>query len=411
MLEQGLVFVAPRGARSCRRSSPFRSRAKNIVPVAAFEWRPKSRKRYVEHFRKRSVTLREAVPCPIRVRGAADDTTTAGSASITGGVPGSVDEFDGGFIKFYGSSTAGDATITSLFESNIEFHDSARAGNATLVAESHGFIFFQDTTSADHAIILVENGGELNFSPIFPGCGCTGGESTAEHATITNNGITSFYRDSTAGSATIITNNGGVTSFYSRSTGGTAALFTNAGGVVDISGLGLSHDDSGNPPANVPGMTVGSIAGGGIYFLGSKQLIVGSNNLSTTVSGAIEDGGQDGGAGGSLIKVGVGVLTLTGVNPYTGGTTVSGGALVVGDFEHPSAALSGGVINTFLGGDGSPSDRLVVNGGGATGNTSVQVTNVGGPGTLTTANGIQVVSAVSYPEHSESRWRGHPGQA
>ena len=52
-------------------------------------------------------------------------------------------------------------------------------------------------------------------------------------------------------------------------------------------------------------------------------------------------------------------------------------------------------INTFLGGDGSPSDRLVISGGSATGNTLVHVTNVDGPGALTTGNGIQVVDAVS----------------
>ena len=53
-------------------------------------------------------------------------------------------------------------------------------------------------------------------------------------------------------------------------------------------------------------------------------------------------------------------------------------------------------INTFLGGDGSPSDRLVINGDpAATGNTSVHVTNVGGPGAETTANGILVVNAIN----------------
>ena len=52
-------------------------------------------------------------------------------------------------------------------------------------------------------------------------------------------------------------------------------------------------------------------------------------------------------------------------------------------------------INTFLGGDGSPSDRLVISGGAATGDTSVHVTNVGGPGALTTGNGILVVDAIN----------------
>src|SRR5262245_55130667 len=48
------------------------------------------------------------------------------------------------------------------------------------------------------------------------------------------------------------------------------------------------------------GMTAGSIAGGGSYFLGSNALIVGGNNLSTTVDGTISDGGASGGRGGSL---------------------------------------------------------------------------------------------------------------
>ncbi|HVX56898.1 MAG TPA: autotransporter outer membrane beta-barrel domain-containing protein, partial [Candidatus Saccharimonadales bacterium] len=56
---------------------------------------------------------------------------------------------------------------------------------------------------------------------------------------------------------------------------------------------------------------------------------------------------------------------------------------------------NGGILglNTFLGTDGSPSDKLVVNGGTATGSTGIFVTNVGGPGALTEANGILVVQA------------------
>ena len=179
---------------------------------------------------------------------------------------------------------------------------------------------------------------------------------------------------------------------------------------------------------------------------------------------------------GTVTQIGSGTTILTADNPYTGGTTIKAGTLAVGDFAHPSAALSGGgpiavgaggtlggygsvtgavtnggviapgsatpgfsgsptgtftiigdllnqgaiqlasgesignvlevrgnymsaggsmAINTFLGGDGSPSDRLVINGGAATGNTSVHVSNVGGPGALTTANGILVVDAIS----------------
>src|SRR5262249_23252131 len=75
-------------------------------------------------------------------------------------------------------------------------------------------------------------------------------------------------------------------------------------------------------------ITAGSIEGAGTYFLGSNQLTVGSNNLSTTVSGEIQDGGSFGGSGASLVKVGTGTLTLSGNNSYTGATTISTGTLV-----------------------------------------------------------------------------------
>jgi hypothetical protein len=50
-------------------------------------------------------------------------------------------------------------------------------------------------------------------------------------------------------------------------------------------------------------------------------------------------------------------------------------------------------LNTFLGDDASPSDKLVIDGGAATGTTKLNITNVGGFGAQTTGNGILVVDA------------------
>ena len=52
-------------------------------------------------------------------------------------------------------------------------------------------------------------------------------------------------------------------------------------------------------------------------------------------------------------------------------------------------------LNTYLGADDSPSDRLVIDGGTATGTTRLAITNAGGPGAETTANGIKVIEAVN----------------
>ncbi|WFU69609.1 autotransporter outer membrane beta-barrel domain-containing protein [Bradyrhizobium sp. CB2312] len=65
---------------------------------------------------------------------------------------------------------------------------------------------------------------------------------------------------------------------------------------------------------------------------------------------------------------------------------------------------AGGAIglNTFLGTDGSPSDRLVINGGSATGNSFVRITNASGPGAYTSANGILVVEAANSGATAEN---------
>ena len=54
-------------------------------------------------------------------------------------------------------------------------------------------------------------------------------------------------------------------------------------------------------------------------------LTVGNNGQSTTYSGALS------GSGGSLTKIGVGTLVLSGANTYDGTTTITGGSLQLGD--------------------------------------------------------------------------------
>ena len=109
------------------------------------------------------------------------------------------------------------------------------------------------------------------------------------------------------------------------------------------------------PGSHTGGTTAGSIEGNGTFFLGSKNLTVGGNGLSTTFSGVISDGGFRDGAGGSLTKVGTGTLTLTGANTYTGATTVDAGSLIV-DGSIASAQTfvnAGGLLggNGIIGGD------------------------------------------------------------
>lgn len=52
-------------------------------------------------------------------------------------------------------------------------------------------------------------------------------------------------------------------------------------------------------------------------------------------------------------------------------------------------------LDTVLGGDGSASDKLVIDGGTASGSTGMNVVNAGGAGASTTADGIMVVESVN----------------
>ena len=245
-------------------------------------------------------------------------------------------------VRSNGTATAGNAQITN------------NAGGYTLfgVADKPFLHFFSDVFlpgtvnvtvdggSAGNATI-VNNGGNTYFTIA----------STAANATITslNGGSTRFYDNSTAGSATIAANSGSSITFSDNSDAGTAHFINRTGGVFDISGL--TRD----------GLSVFSIEGGGNFFLGSRQLTLGGNNLDTTLSGVIADGGESGGAGGKLTKIGSGTLVLSGINTYTGGTTVNGGTLSVNG-SIASSSLTTVNAGATLGGSGTVGN-IAINGG------------------------------------------------
>src|SRR5215510_11892026 len=308
------------------------------------------------------------------------NSSTAGNASITNSGTNAVTQFlnsstaanatitntNSGFTAFNNSSTAGNAIITSGSGGFASFLGSSTAGNAIITANFLGFTTFGNTTTAGNATITANLGGTTSFA----------NSSTAGNATLiaNNGGTTLFTNSSTAGNATVVTNFGGTTQFSQFSTGGNAAFTTQAGGVFDMSGVFF-------------GMTAGSIAGGGSYFLGSNALIVGGNNLSTTVDGTISDGGASGGRGGSLVKVGTGILSLAGTNTYTGATVVNSGVLVV----------NGSIASSSL---TRVNSGAVLLGSGTVGST---VVNAGGvlvpgnsPGTMTVAGDLTIQRNAFY---------------
>jgi autotransporter-associated beta strand protein len=297
------------------------------------------------------------------------DNSTAGNGTFINNGSTTSNLVNSGSTGFSGSSTAGNATITNngaaasnTYGGITGFGQTSSAGNATfnnnagMVAGAHGgFTFLSNDATAANGLFINDGATVSGADGGFTDLGQT---STASNATFVNNGgtvsgaaggSTIFYDSSTAASATLVANGGsnggggGRISFKDNSAGGTSRVEVFGNGNLDIS----AHD--------APGVTIGSVEGDGNVFLGANNLTIGSNDLSTNFSGVIQDGGENGGTGGSLTKICSGMLMLTGANTYTGDTNVNGGVLKVDGsitsntfVRHGSTLAGTGTINANL---------------------------------------------------------------
>ncbi|WP_441244887.1 autotransporter outer membrane beta-barrel domain-containing protein [Tardiphaga sp. 768_D3_N2_1] len=243
-----------------------------------------------------------------------------------------------------GSAFFGASTITDLQSAaNNRWH------NLTLNADAGDYtLTFSNYLQLKTAGVII-NGGSLTLKTTSGGLMEFVGTASAGTANIVNDGRLGFYGNSTAGDANI-TNNG--TLEFRSSTGGTggnAALTNNAGALFEIIYSVATPSDAKT--------RIGSLAGAGLIYLGGGELTIGSNGRDTTFAGEISDcgaggfscnaGGSNYGLPGSIVKTGIGTLTLSGANTYTGGTTLAGGTLSVS--SDANLGWTGGGL-TFTGG-------------------------------------------------------------
>jgi autotransporter-associated beta strand protein len=279
---------------------------------------------------------------------------------------GDSDSAYGGETVFWGSSNAGDATFTINGSTRsrgwgglMSFNESSSAGNATIVINGSAFQYCPP--------------GDPCFDYPFP------------------EGVLFLY--STAGNATLIANGGvnggegGWIRLQEDSTGGTARVKVFGNGNLDVSDRDVTS----------LGVTIGSLEGDGVVFLGQHTLSVGSNNLSTNFSGVIRNGSRFGPEPtGSLTKIGPGTLTLSGANTYTGATTINAGKLAV-DGSITSAVMvnNGGTLS------GSGTTRsLTVNSGGIVAPGGSQTLHINGNYTQNAGGVLKIEVAGSDPSAS-----------
>lgn len=232
-------------------------------------------------------------------------------------------------VIFDGYSTAGNASLNlpNGAHDTAVFYTQSNAGTASFYVGSGNSLTFNDISSAVSATLW--NNGSVTFS------GDNGvPPSSAGWAQITNNGTLQFNDFSTAANAAITTTAGGTLYFRQGALGGTAGIYTTGNGLVD-----MSYET--NP------VTFGAIGGTGTIYMGAITLAIGANNGSTTFSGVLSDGGVEGGTGAALVKQGLGSLTLSGNNSFTGGLNIDAGTVVAAGYYSlglGSVTLNGGTL-------------------------------------------------------------------
>jgi autotransporter-associated beta strand protein len=329
-------------------------------------------------------------------------TTFAAATSfpaLSGGVvtiagPAAIATASGGTANLNGPT----ATITSLGNASINL------GNATALTVSSGNLT-AGTITGPGSLNLAGPGTLIFAVPTSFSGGTTisagtlqigsGGTAGSILGNVTDNSALAFDRSNAytfsgniGGSGSIVQAGGGVlilagSNSYGGATTVTAGTlqFATAAALPPTSPLSVATGATIN--LNGVNVTASAIGGAGIVALGSATLTL-SDTTTTLLSAQVV-------GAGSLVKNGPGTLVLTASEGYTGGTTISGGALQIGN----------GVAGGSLLGNLSDNGQLVFDrtgassfGGSITGTGSL-ATIGGGLLTLAGSNGYSGGTTVS----------------
>ncbi|QCM13501.1 autotransporter domain-containing protein [Agrobacterium tumefaciens] len=257
------------------------------------------------------------------------DHSSAGSSEIT------VERLA---VQFAHDSIAGLANIKLSEGGHIGLSERASLGSATVESRG-GSLTIQDNSTLGASALKIDSGSVISLVGVSDGGTAhlhneaslvfLGGTGNLNRATLTNgtNGLVLFGGERQGGSATIIN---------------------------DQTGTIQAATDRRTP------IEVGSLSGAGDVYIGNASLITGSLRNNDQITGVIHDGYSQAyrqlleGVSriieteeltpGGLRKVGVGTLTLTGTNTYSGGTTIEAGTLQLGD-GGTSGSIEGDIAN------------------------------------------------------------------
>jgi autotransporter-associated beta strand protein len=295
---------------------------------------------------------------------------TVDSTTITNAI--TVANLGTGLVSIGGTNTgainANAWTGTLTLNRNVQvFNDTPHAGGRTsfigqitgtggiTVAPGRGRVTLQNGTNNFTGPVVVDSGATLQLD-VNTGLN----EVIPNSAAVTVNGLLNFASGggtetigSLAGSGTV---SSVVSGTYSLVVGGSGSgtfsgVITNGSGVVGLtkSGTGTLTLSGPNP------YTGGTIVSGG-QLVGTTTSLQGAitNNATVTFDQATTGNFVSTMSGsGSLTKLGVGTVKITGSNSYSGGTTVTGGIFELsagGTFGGSAAGLGTGTVSIASGG-------------------------------------------------------------
>ena len=344
----------------------------------------------------RSFAVFEGAKGTVTVDNSLGNVTIAGAQFATTGYT-----IQGGPITLSGSTTDPNQTVIRVGDGTAAGGDITATVNSTLVGTS-------GLTKVDLGTLVL------------------GGANTYTGATTISGGTVQIASDSNLGNAT------GALNFYGGTLHTTATFSSNRAVTVNTGGGTLNNDANTtltlNAISGVGGLTKagtgttllnGSSTYQGPTTVSAGTLVIGDANHSaaalaggatTTVASGATLGGY-GKVNGDVDNQGsitvANALTTLGAGP-TGNVTINGTLRNVGLAQLGGSGVGNTLtvtnytgqdgqiaLNAQLGGDGSPSDQLVILGGKASGSSTLTVSNVGGMGALTPGNGILVVNPIN----------------
>lgn len=213
-----------------------------------------------------------------------------------------VKESNGSTLNVSGVGTSLQSLAIDISESLLTLADSVTASSSSLNLTDKAKVLFTDSATAGKSAISISDNSTL------------------------------VLEDNASGGSAIVTNSGLMT-FSDFSLAELTTVKNQAGGELDVSNVNNAT-------------SIGSLSGAGNVELGGKQLSLGNLNIDDTISGIIS------GNNGSLVKIGEGILTLTGNNNYTGTTNIEQGVLLVNGDQLPATGQVTVKSGATLGGNG-----------------------------------------------------------